>query len=87
MEPNTQPKIVSPMTNKNKKMLIIIAIIILVIIALVLVKPRAKVSAPVDVNGITDSGLQGDNKVLANEIDAATTFDNEADLKEIDKEF
>lgn len=73
--------------NKNKKMLIIIAIIILVILAAVLLK--SKVSAPVDVNKTTDSssGLQGDNKDLSIEIDSATTFDNEADLKEIDKEF
>lgn len=82
MEPNTQPTI----PNKNKKILIIIAIVILVIIA-ALVLMKSKVNAPVDMNEVTDSSLQGDNKVLANEIDSATTFDNEADLKEIDKEF
>lgn len=82
MEPNTKP---TTTPNKNKKILIIIIIIILIIIATVLLK--SKISAPLDVNETTDSGLQGDNKILSSEIDSATTFDNEADLKEIDKEF
>lgn len=84
MEPNTQQPIVSPVPNKNKKMLIVVAIIILVILAAVLIK--SKVTAPVDVNS-TDNSSQGDNKTLSSDIDNATTFDNEADLKEVDAAF
>lgn len=84
MEPNTQPTAPMGATNKNKKMLIVTIIIILVILATFLLK--SKVSAPIDVNS-GNSNLQGDNKILSSELDSATSFDNEADLKEIDKVF
>lgn len=79
MEPtNSQP------TSKNKKMLTIIVLIIIAIIVIILL--RSKVIAPVD----TDSSnpvLTEESKQLTAEIDSAVTFDNEADLIEIDKEF
>jgi len=64
------------LTSKNKKMLTIIVLIIIAIIVIVLL--RSEVSAPV----VTE-----ESKELTAEIDNAVTFDNEADLIEIEKEF
>lgn len=63
-------------TSKNKKMLVIIVLIIIAIIVIILL--RSKVSAPI----VTE-----ESKQLTAEIDSALTFDNEADLIAIDKEF
>ena len=88
MEPNTQPK-VETMTpsmppNKNKKMLIVLIVIIVLIIVAILL--RSKVIAPVNTeNGATQTGSPTEQ--LSKDIDSATTFDNEADLEAIDKEF
>lgn len=79
MEPNTQ--IITP--NKNKKIFIIIGIIILVII-IVVVLMKSK-SAPVDTT--KDNAALREEKELTAELDNAVSFDNEADLKLIDKEF
>lgn len=89
MESNTQPNIetkvetTTPMIpNKNKKMFIIIAIIIVVIIAAFLIKSKVNAPAKVDPASISAQADQ-----IAKDLDGATTFDNEADLQTIDKEF
>jgi len=89
METNTQTQInpnnggesippVSP--NKNKKMLIILAIIIVIIIAAVLLKSKI-------INPTKTEAPLSPTEQLSKDIDSATTFDNESDLKTIDKEF
>jgi len=90
MEPNTQPNVeikMEPATapiepRKNKKILILIAIIIVAIIIVLLMK--SKVVAPVKTS---TTSISGQAEQIVKDIDEATTFDNEADLKAIDKEF
>ena len=81
-----EPTITQPTTNKNpplrgisrrEKKFTIIVLIIIAIIVIILLSSK-KVNAPI----ITE-----ESKQLIAEIDNATTFDNEADLIEIEKEF
>ena len=86
MEPNTQSNMetVVPPTapNKNKKMLIVLAIIIVIIVVAILLKSKAQAPAKLDTTSISVQANQ-----ITKDIDAATTFDNEASLQAIDKEF
>ncbi|MFA6392616.1 MAG: MmpS family transport accessory protein [Candidatus Paceibacterota bacterium] len=84
MEPTT--------TNKSKTKMAIIIIIIVIIIIGAFMLSRSKSIAPSNtIGGNTDttstvtSGT--DSKQLTDEITSATTFDNEAILKEIDTAF
>ncbi|MFA6355459.1 MAG: hypothetical protein WCW65_03480 [Candidatus Paceibacterota bacterium] len=90
MEPNTQPSIEAAQPNttsiiksKMKYYIGIIAVIIVIIaIILIFFKTKTPVS-PIEMRGTISS--QTDQIIM--DINSATTFDNEADLIEIDKEF
>lgn len=88
MEPNTQPTTPMSATNKNKKMLIIIIIIIIIALGAFALSRSKSIAPSNTIGGNTDVTTTGtDSKQLTDEITSATTFDNEADLKEIDTAF
>lgn len=86
-----------PTTQNNKKIILIVVVvlIILAIIAAVLIirpdKDVAPIEEPVaeqEKNIVpTTVVTQGESDEMKKYIDEATTFDNEASLKEIEKEF
>ena len=71
-------------TKLSKTKIAIIIILILSILGIILFYSRAL--APVKISPL-DSSVVSEENTLKTEIDKATTFDNEADLKEIDTEF
>ena len=71
-------------TKLSKTKIAIIIILILSTLGIILFYSRAL--APVKISPL-DSSVVGEENTLKTEIDKATTFDNEADLKEIDTEF
>ena len=71
-------------TKLSKTKIAIIIILILSVLGIILFYSRAL--APVKISPL-DSSVVGEENTLKTEIDKATTFDNEADLKEIDTEF
>ena len=85
MEPTT------PNKNKTKIAVIIVIIFILVIGILLIVSHYKKINNSVNTNGAiitnTNVATDADSKELTNEINSATTFNNDADLNEIDKAF
>ncbi len=84
MEPTT--------ATNNKSKITIIMIVILIIIAgvIVVISRKGKTEVNPMNNGEVQNGTvseSDDSLVLTQEITAATTFDNEKDLSEIDKAF
>lgn len=88
MEPTTN-------TNKTKMMIILVVVIIIVVGVIFILKSKKDVAVTPENQqqntNITPSLNTGITKEETNEItkyiDSATTFDNEAQIKEIEKEF
>jgi len=78
-----QTNIQSPVPNKKKTIISIIILLIVLIVVVVLLSSKSK---NLGVDNPANTTVAGEEDLLA-EINDATTFDNEADLKEIDKEF
>ena len=89
MEPTTQPNLETLEKTPSKKNNIVYVIIVFIIIAIAAtILLKSKVLAPVNNTETTIPViLSEENKQLNNEIDSAIIFDNENDLKQIDKEF
>jgi len=75
-----------PTTPKSNNTKIIVIIIILVIILGALILSRSKTEAPANVDSQQVANQQ-ESSQLNSDINGATTFDNESDLSNIDKEF
>ena len=87
MEPTQSTKSIVSTPSSNVKKLIIIVLII-VIISIFLLIQRSKTEDPVRVenNGI-QTVVEKESKQYTDDINSATSFNNESALKEIDKEF
>ena len=72
--------------NKSKKAKIIIIVLILLALIGILFMLQTKTEAPANINQ-EQVANQEESQQLNNDIDSATTFDNESDLQAIDKEF
>jgi len=87
MEPTTQPIVTeTTQVNPNKSKMIYAVIILVVIAIIVMILLKSKAMAPVSTEP-THVVLSAEDQQLNDEINAATTFDNENDLKQVDKEF
>jgi len=88
MEPTTQPiESVIPKKNHTLVYIILSLMIVIGVITLIVTKTHKLAEAPV-VKKINDVLITSDqSKTITAEINNATTFDNENDLKQIDKEF
>ena len=69
---------------RKPKIILVIAVLIIAIIGLVILK---KTEAPINIEQAQKTIEQNDSQQLSDEITSATTIDNEASLKEIDKQF
>jgi cell division protein YceG involved in septum cleavage len=79
-------------TNKNKTKIAIIIVIIFILVIGVLALSNSKKINPIktiggDISTTNTISSGTDSKQLTDEINNATTFDNEASLSEIDKAF
>jgi hypothetical protein len=83
MEPLKPIGQISEKSNTSK----IILVIVLLIIAIGGLLMLKKSEAPVKIEEQPQTIEQSDSQQIGDEIDSATTFDNESSLKEIDKEF
>lgn len=87
MEPTT------PTVTNNKSKIAIIIIVLLIIAVAILIFTGSKkpvvVNTPVNNTEVQNGkvSVSDDSGILTQEITAATTFDNEADLSAIDKAF
>ncbi len=88
MEPTTPTVAVA--NNKSKMAIIVIIVLIIIAGAIAVISRRGKTEVNPANNGEVQNGTvseSDDSQILTQEITAATTFDNEKDLSEIDSAF